>query len=149
MSRASVETASIPVSSRDELIDSVTVYSCLKNCMGSPGVASGCCALGTRDYIIGPIPDADALLKRLSKHFGRDVPYDEVFIDYEEGSKLFPERDIWQQKENFPAIRVNEKDESLPCMFLADDNLCSIHEVRSVTCRNYTCDHVKNLIAAL
>lgn len=149
MSRESVPSPSIPVPSREDLIDTVAVHSCLNNCMGKKGLAAGCCTMGTRDYIIGPVHDTGELLERLSKHFGREVSYEEFFIDYEEGSKMFPDRPSWQRRDTFPALRVDQDDEALPCIFLAEDNLCSIHEIRSTTCRNYQCDHLKALIAAL
>ncbi len=149
MARASTETTSIPVSSKTELIDEITTYTCLRNCMGNKGTAGSCCSIGDRDYIIGPVHDAAQVLERLSALRGREVPHDEVFIDYEEGSALFPERPFWQKKECFPAIRVNTEDAAMPCIFLADDNLCSIHAIRSETCGNYSCDHLKSIFQAL
>ena len=149
MAKLSVETKTVDVPDRETLIDDLTLHTCLRKCTGYDGLAAGCCTLGTRDYIIGPIPDTAALLERLSKLKGRDVPYDEVFIDYEEGRALFPEKSEWQREACFPAIRVNTDDEELPCIFLSDDNLCSIHTIRSLTCSRYTCDHLKGIIAAL
>lgn len=115
--------------------------------MGVEGNAGGCCTIGERDYIIGPVHDTKKVLEKLSELRGRNVPYDEVFIDFEEGSALFPERSFWQKKDCFPAIRLDMEDETLPCIFLAEDNLCSIHAIRSKTCSNYSCDHLKTIFA--
>jgi Fe-S-cluster containining protein len=149
MARNAVETQTVRVLDREALIDAVTLHTCLHNCTGSSGIAAGCCTLGSRSYIIGPIPDTADLLGRISERWGRPVPYDEVFIDYEEGSALFPDNSEWQRKVCYPALRVRTDDPSLPCMFLSDENLCSIHDIRSVTCRRYTCDHLKGLIENL
>ncbi len=145
MSRTSTETSILEVPERDTLVDEVTLHTCLRNCMGTKDMAAGCCTLGDRDYIIGPIPDAQALLDRLSALWKRKVPYKEVFIDYAEGRALFPKKSQWQRKECFPALRVNTKDKVLGCMFLTDCNLCSIHEIRSVTCANYSCTYLKDI----
>ena len=149
MSRPSVEPTALFLPESEELADVLTTHCCLRNCMGHRGRAAGCCTLGGRDYIIGPIPDAAALLERLSERMGRTVAYEEVFVDFEEGAALFPERPVWQEPRNYPAIRTRADDPARPCIFLADDNLCAIHAVRSVTCRNYACDHVKGVVAAL
>ncbi len=145
MSRKSVDTNPLDLPSKDDLIDTLTAHICTKKCMGLDGNAGGCCSMGKRDYIIGPIPDAAAVLARLSKRYKRDVAFDEVFIGFEEGRKLFPDLECWQSESSFPAIRVNMKEPSLPCRFLDDDNLCSIHDIRSTTCREYYCDHINNL----
>lgn len=149
MARLSVDTEALEVPDRDDLIDGITLHTCLRNCTGSAGYAAGCCTLGTRDYIIGPIPDAPALLERLSASKGSTVAYDDVFIDHAEGSALFPDKKEWQRESCYPALRVKTEDASLPCIFLADDNLCSIHEIRSVTCSNFSCDHLKGIISTL
>ncbi len=149
MSRPSVETTTIDVPPKEAIIDTVTVHTCLRNCMGNAGLAAGCCTVGPRDYIIGPIHDSAALLERLSIHYNRDVPYEEIFIDFEEGSAMFPERSQWQRPECFPALRLADNPDILPCIFLAEDNLCSIHEIRSTTCRSYRCEHLNTITAAL
>jgi Fe-S-cluster containining protein len=143
MTRPSTETIALDVPDREALADLVTIHTCLRKCMGHDDLAAGCCTVGSRDYIIGPIHDTAALLERLSERYGRDVPYEEVFVDHEEGSGLFPDRPVWQRKECFPAIRVDMDDPLRSCRFLADDNLCSIHDIRSNTCRDYSCSHLK------
>lgn len=149
MARNSVPTEALDIPAREELVDSLTLHTCLRNCTGKSGAAAGCCTLGTRAYIIGPIPDTAELLARLSERLERDVPYDEVFVDYAEGSKAFPDNPEWQRQVCYPALRVRMDDPSFPCRFLADDNLCSIHDIRSVTCSRYSCDHLTTLIAGI
>ncbi len=149
MSRHSVATTTLSVPEREALADDITLHTCLRNCMGMAGIAAGCCTLGTRDYIIGPIPDTEALLARLTKLWGREVEHDEIFIGHKEGSALFPDKPEWQREVCYPALRVKTEDASLPCIFLSDENLCSIHEIRSVTCSRYSCDHLKDLLVAI
>ena len=149
MSRPSVEPSTLALPGREDLAAAVTAHCCLRNCMGHSGWAAGCCTLADRDYIIGPIPDARALLDRLSALYGRTVAHREVFVDFEEGAALHPGRAMWQDPRNYPAIRTRADDPALPCIFLADDNLCSIHAIRSVTCRNFQCAHVRDAVAAL
>lgn len=147
--RDSVEPKTLTLIPRQQLVETVTLHTCLRNCFGQTGKAGSCCTIGTRDYIIGPIHDADNLLQRLSDLWGRHVPYEEVFIDYEEGHRLFPDKPCWQQKVCYPAIRPRPDKEATPCMFLGDDNLCTIHDIRSDTCRKYHCTHLEGILAAL
>jgi len=149
MSRTSVETNPLGLPDKDALLDQLTAHICTKKCMGNDGLSAGCCTLGTRNYIIGPIPDSESLLSDLSARFGRTVPFDEVFVTYEEGKDLFPDLECWQDARCYPALRVNMDDPSLGCRFLDDDNLCSIHDIRSITCRKYLCDHIKSVNAQL
>lgn len=132
-----------------ELSDMVVLHSCTRNCLGKKGNSAGCCTMGNRDYIIGPIPDAKAFLKRYKKSVDPKASYQDVFIDYDEGSQLFSHLSTWQNKENFPALRVKTEDPSNPCQFLNQDNLCSVHKIRSKTCSNYSCDHVKEILEKL
>jgi len=44
-----------------------------------------------------------------------EAKYNEVFVEYPEGHKLFPERARWQNPEHFPALRVlMDADQSYP-----------------------------------
>src|SRR5688572_8089323 len=83
---------------RRTLVDSLIEYTCGQRCMGQPGNRGGCCTLGDRDFIIGPMPDVDEFLARLAAKLGRPVAWAEVFIDYEEGRALFPGRSCWQDR---------------------------------------------------
>jgi hypothetical protein len=55
---------------------------------------------------MGPIEDYQTFLKNLSKKLGREVKFDEVFYNYETGSKVFPDRPVWQDFRSYPAFKV-------------------------------------------
>src|ERR1017187_3531913 len=95
---------------KDLLIVQLNDYICSSKCMGQEGNKGGCCTLGERDFIIGPIRDADAFVERLSQQRGHSVARSDVVIEYAEGSALFPERSTWQMDECYPALRVVEND---------------------------------------
>jgi len=113
--------------------------------MGHASNQAGCCTVGERDYVIGPIRDAEQLLDRLNSTAGRTYTWGEVFIDAEEGAKLFPEKSNWQDESVYPALRIDVTDERLPCKFLGENGLCTIHDIRSDTCRNYSCGFLEDI----
>ncbi len=137
------------IPSKEDIADAIYTYSCTKNCLGVYGNSAGCCTMDKRNYIIGKVPDAKAFLKRYRKTVDKNAKYEEVFIEFEEGKKLFPDRPIWQDPENFPAIRVLMDNVRYPCRFLGENDLCTVHEIRSQTCRNFTCAHVNDLLQKL
>ena len=147
--RSAVEPEGLEVPSKAAVADALTLHTCLRNCFGHRDMAAGCCMVADRDYLIGPIPDADALLARLSETSGRAFAWDEVFLGFEEGRALFPDRPQWQRPECYPAIRVRIDRDEKPCIFLGEDNLCTIHDIRSVTCARYHCAHLQGLLDAL
>ena len=122
---------------------------CATNCFGKSGDHGGCCKLEDRNYIIGPIPDADALLQRLRARFGNpDLKHEDVFFDFAEGSRLFADRSHWQDPKCYPALRVDTTRRDYPCVFYNRTlKACSIYEDRSVTCRNFCCDWLKGVLA--
>jgi Fe-S-cluster containining protein len=126
----------------------VIQHVCSSKCMGHAGNAGGCCKLGTRDYIIGPVEDAELLLTRLRNHCGRPVTRKEVLIEFEEGRRRFPERSTWQNPKHFPALRVSETD-APACSFHDDRKSCSIHDLRPQLCRNFECDWLRAALGAL
>lgn len=133
-----------------EAIDAVTLYTCQRNCYGTRGQAAGCCAIGQRDFIIGPITDSKAFLQRLEQKYGRKYSYDQVFIEYKEGKKLFPDKSCWQNPNHYPALRVKiDIEQQYPCQFLAENKLCSIYDVRPSICSAYQCDHLKKIVNML
>ena len=87
---------------------------CSNKCYGMPGHHGSCCTLEDRDFIIGPHPDALEFIESLSKKLGRDIEYREVFVDYEEGKTLFPNRSSWQNPHSYPALRVDFYNPRLP-----------------------------------
>jgi Fe-S-cluster containining protein len=130
----------------------VIAYSCSQNCMGFRGNAGGCCTLGDRDFIIGPVPDVDvdAFLVDLGRRLGREVSRGEVFIDFEEGRALFAERSEWQKPANYPALRVRPDVARIPCQFYeSSTGACTVHDIRPGLCREYFCDHLKDVTSLL
>ena len=118
---------------------------CSNKCWGSPGYHGSCCSVEDRDYIIGPHHDTDEFISNLSKKFGRDIEKEEVFIEYNEGKNLFPNKTSWQNETSYPAFRVDLFNPKLPCIFYNTKiKACSIYDVRPETCRVYECDYLKN-----
>ena len=58
---------------RDQLRVQVVSYTCSQNCMGFRGNSGGCCTLDDRDFIPGPVRDADTFLADLGRLLGRDA----------------------------------------------------------------------------
>lgn len=123
----------------------VTSSTCSTKCCGTTGYHGGCCSIENRDYIIGPINDVDSFVDRLSHFFNRKVHKSEVFIEFEEGRALFPEKNSWQYSTSYPALRVDTTSEKKQCVFY---NLaikaCSIYNIRPNTCKTYFCDYLKS-----
>ena len=118
--------------------------------MGVPGNAGGCCTLDDRDFIPGPVRDADAFLADLARLLHREVTRQEVFIDFEEGRALFPERSTWQESANYPALRVRPDVDWIPCRFYEPTTgACTVYDIRPAMCRDFLCDHLKDVISLL
>ena len=120
---------------------------CQKKCMGFDGNHGGCCTIDNRDLILGPIPDSHETLARVQQQFpGIKVTWDDLFISYEEGHKLFPDKSTWQNPTAYPCMRVRPKDEMIPCVFYNMQlRCCQIYNSRSVICKNFKCDYLKSL----
>jgi Fe-S-cluster containining protein len=135
---------------REALRGHVIAYTCSQNCMGVRGNSGGCCTLDDRDFIPGPVRDADAFLADLARLLRRDVSRDEAFIDFDEGRALFPERASWQEPANYPALRVLPDVDWIPCRFFdKTTGACTVYDIRPAMCRNYLCDHLKDVISLL
>ena len=116
---------------------------CSFNCFGKEGYDGSCCHLEDRDYIMGPIDDSEKFLERLSQKIGRKVEFKEMFYDFEEGSKKFPDKPVFQDPTNFPAFRVDEEKKRLPCVnYNSALRSCSVYEIRPNTCRDNYCDYL-------
>lgn len=126
----------------------VIQHACSSKCMGHPGNNGGCCKLGPRDYIIGPVRDLDELLARLGQRFGRPVSRAEVVVEFEEGSARFPERTSWQNRAHFPALRV-QREAPHACVFHDHQQGCTIHDIRPHLCRAYECTWLTDAIGTL
>src|ERR1700738_3270047 len=126
---------------REALRLQVIGYTCSHNCMGVRGNAGGCCTLDDRDFIPGPVRDADVFLVDLGRLLDREVSREEAFIDFEEGRGLF--RDC-------PALRVRPDVEWIPCRFYDKTTLaCTVYDIRPAMCRDFFCDHLKDVISLL
>ena len=117
---------------------------CSFNCYGIKGYYGSCCSVEERNWIMGPIKDSEKVLKNLSEKFGREIKFEEVFYDFEEGSKLFPTRPVWQKEESYPAMKVDFSTNKKSCIFYNQSlKACSIYEIRPETCKNYFCDYLE------
>lgn len=122
-------------------------FTCSKECYGFKNYHGSCCKLENRDFIIGPIGDAAEVLTRLATHFNREVNYNDIFIDYEEGHRLFPNRSTWQNPSAYPALRVNLDSRDLNCIFYNSTvRACSIYTIRPQTCQKFYCDYLRKKI---
>ena len=113
--------------------------------MGFENNHGGCCTVDERDFIIGPHTDTSNFLEKLSLKLGRSIKKEDVFLDFDEGSKLFPEKINWQNPNNFPALRVDTQNSRRPCIFY---NLytrsCMVYEIRPKTCREFECHYLSS-----
>ena len=110
---------------------------CMEQCQGVKGNNGDCCHIRDKDWIIGPVKDDKELLTRVQKEHDKDLTWSDLFIDYEEGKKMFSDKSLWQDKKSYPVMRVNPELEGSPCVFF--DNGCKIHEIKSDVCKNYKC----------
>jgi Fe-S-cluster containining protein len=118
---------------------------CSNKCFGIPNHHGSCCTIDDRDYIIGSHSDADEFIKILSKKLGREIEREEIFVDYEEGKNMFPDKSNWQKQSSYPAFRVDFYNPRLPCIFYNTKiKSCSVYDIRPKTCRNYECEYLTN-----
>lgn len=114
---------------------------CSEKCFGSDGYDGSCCKIESRDFIIGPHKDAAEFLDRLARKVGRQIPHQEVFIDFEEGRNLFPNKGNWQNPACFPAFRLQMHHPKYPCIFYNETlKQCTVYDIRPQTCRDFVCD---------
>lgn len=117
---------------------------CSFKCWGIENYDGSCCTLENRDWIMGPALDWKDFLNNLSIKIGRKIDFSEVFYTYEEGSKLFPDRQMWQNPSNFPAFKVDLNGPRKPCIFYNQSiRSCMVYDIRPETCKNYSCDYLK------
>lgn len=118
---------------------------CSNKCFGIPEHHGSCCTIEDRDYIIGPHPDSNELIDILSDKLGREIEWGEVFVGYEEGKNMFPNKPTWQNKDSYPAFRVDFYNPRLPCIFYNTKiKSCGIYDIRPKTCRDYECEYLTN-----
>ena len=134
---------------QETIKNEVTHYTCQKKCYGHVDNAASCCKVGDRDWIIGPIRDAEEFLQRLNEKSEVKYEYNDVFIEHEEGSRLFPNKETWQNPDHYPAMRLRMNELDLPCRFLTEKQECGVYEIRPQTCRQYVCEHLGKLLEML
>lgn len=120
---------------------------CRDSCLGHSNNHGGCCQLDDRDYIIGPIHDSHEFLDRIRKKFPNlKIEWKDIFLNFEEGSRLFPERSMYQKPEAYPALRPDVYHKRLPCLFYNNTlKCCSVYEIRPNTCRSFICPYLASL----
>ena len=119
---------------------------CSFKCWGIDNYDGSCCTLENRDWIMGPAEDWENFIKNLSAKIGRKVEFSEVFYTYEEGSRLFPDRPVWQDPSNFPAFKIDLNSPRKPCIFYnLSIKSCMVYDIRPETCRKYSCGYLKSL----
>lgn len=120
---------------------------CQKKCCGEDMQDGACCKSQNGEWMIGPIPDDIEVLGRVRRQFkGIEIKWKDIFIDYNEGKHLFPDRPSWQKPENYPVMRIRLDIKDRPCVFYNDHiKCCQIYKSKSVTCSNYKCDYLKQL----
>jgi hypothetical protein len=75
-------------------IEKVIHKVCSKECFGIKDHHGSCCSVENRDFIIGPFSREEQrrFLHDINVNYDETKTLDDIFIDYEEGSKLFPEK---------------------------------------------------------
>lgn len=115
---------------------------CSNNCLGKQNHHGGCCNVTDSEFVLGKVTDALEFLERL----GNGLKYEDVFIDYEEGSKLFPDKKQFQNPSVYPILRVDMNSERKFCMFYDQENKsCSVYDIRPKICQNYFCKYLKDI----
>jgi Fe-S-cluster containining protein len=115
---------------------------CSNKCWGIEGYDGSCCTVEDRDWIIGANYDAHEFIEKLSEKLGEKVNYNDIFIEYEEGRKLFPDKPSWQLESSYPAFRVKLDHKKLPCIFYdTDEKQCTVYDIRPETCSSFECNY--------
>lgn len=118
----------------------IIAKTCSTDCFGISGYHGSCCRVENRDWIMGPVTDAPLYLKRIQETMPW-MTWEDLFIDYEEGSNLYPEKSVWQKRTNYPALRVTQTGE---CIFYnSQSRSCGAYEQRSEICANFMCEHLQ------
>lgn len=116
---------------------------CSNKCFGIDNYDGSCCSIEDRDFIIGPHNDCDDFINKLTKKFNRKIDKNSVFIYYEEGKQLFPNKINWQNINNYPAFRIDINSSKKNCIFYNTHiKSCSIYDIRPSTCKNYKCNYL-------
>jgi Fe-S-cluster containining protein len=115
---------------------------CSNKCWGVEGQDGSCCTLENRDWIMGPNYDSHEFIEKLSEKLGEEIRHEDIFIEFEEGSQLFPDKPVWQTPNSYPAFRVKLDNKRLPCIFYDTEiKQCTIYDIRPETCQLYECSY--------
>lgn len=126
--------------------DPITIYPksiCSDNCYGVNNNHGGCCTIDNRNYAIGPHSDTEEFVQRLRIKFNRNIQYSDVFMDFEEGSKLYPDNPSYQTKRLYPILRVVNEHPRKPCIFYnVNIRRCTVNDIKPHTCKIYKCEYL-------
>ena len=105
---------------------------------------STCCDVKEGDWIMGPpnnIEDTHKFVKDYNKKYSANKTWDDFWIGFEEGKKLFPtDKTHWQNPNNYPAFRFKNNSTN-SCVNYDDLNKkCSVYDIRPPVCRDFVCD---------
>lgn len=113
---------------------------CSTSCGGIEGAHGECCNVVGKNWILGRVDDWEDVLSKLQEKYP-DIKYEDVFMDWEEGSALFPHLEVYQNPDCYPIFRIAENGR---CTFYKGRS-CSIYNERSEMCFTYYCAYLKNL----
>lgn len=113
---------------------------CSTSCGGIEGAHGECCNVAGKNWMLGRIDDWEEVLAKLQTRFP-NITYEEVFMDFEEGSAMFPDVEVYQDPTAYPSFRIAENGR---CVFYKGTS-CTIYDERSSTCFEYYCAYLKNL----
>lgn len=117
---------------------------CSYLCWGQINYHGSCCSVEDRDFIIGPHKDVEFFLERLSIKLDRKIEKEMVFINYDEGKDIFPNKSTWQNPKNYPALRLNFDNKNKYCIFYNTSlRFCTVYNIRPDVCSIYKCDFLK------
>ena len=113
---------------------------CSKSCSGIEGAHGECCNTKNKNMIIGPVTDPNDVIERLQKKFP-GITYADVFIDFEEGKTLYPEKSYAQDEHHYPAYRTADDGR---CIFYKNKG-CSIQQEKSIICKQSVCNYLRKI----
>lgn len=119
---------------------------CQKKCLGYDNNHGGCCTVSNRNFILGPVLNSDEFIEKLKIRFpGVEISFDDIFIKFEEGSRMCPDRLVWQNPNNYPCLRINNT-KLASCIFYNESiKCCSIYNDRPKMCRDFMCDYLVSI----
>jgi len=114
---------------------------CSTSCGGVKDAHGECCNISGKNSIVGPVLDSEQVIERLQEKFP-GISYSEVFLDFEEGRVLYPDKEVAQDPASYPAYRSTKEGR---CIFYKDKG-CSIQQEKSIRCKTYLCEYLKKKV---